>query len=330
MFSPGSQVPEWEYRTGGAILCSPAIGPDGNVHIHSSDGCFHLVDANGKSVVEPVRVGDPLGWASPLIDKENNTWICRSDGGIAKVSPDGQMARRPFLRTRRRFDNTGLIHGDTLYIGCEDHFLYAVSMNGDRGENTWADSPQCGRTGCAINSSLVMAGEQELLVVSQDDHLYSFALDGQERWSIPLPGKCLGSPVVGGDGTIYLGISENPRDQDGRGILVAIKPNSRRISWRYQVDAPIESTPVIGDDGVLYFGDNAGVVHAIDLDGRPIWKAQFNSPVRSAGTIIADRLLAFGLDDGCLVVLKCSSARIADQGWPKMFGTMSQSGLRAD
>ena len=326
MFLPGGETPEWEYRTGGLIPRSAAIGPDGNVRVHSSDRCLHVVDPEGRKVIEPAIVGDPLGWASPLVDQQNNTWIARAQGGLTKVPPDGKMDERPFVRTRRRFDCTGLICQGTLFIGCEDHYVYAFPLDGDRGSNMWADSPDCGRTHCAVTSPLALGSGSQLLVASQDNSLYGFTLEGKELWSIPLPGQLLGSPVVGKDGMIFAGISQNPRNQEGKGILLAIEPNSHRTLWQYQVDAPIESTPVIGDDGLLYFGDNAGVVHAIDVDGRPQWKAEFNAPVRSAGTIIGDGRLAFGLDDGCLVVLQCSSTRVCDEGWPKLLGSIGQSG----
>ena len=87
----------------------------------------------------------------------------------------------------------------------------------------------------------------------------------------------------------------------------------------------MESTPVIGDDGVIYFGDNEGVIHAVDLRGQAKWTAKVGSPVRSAGTILAPQRVAFGLDDETLVVLKCSSKGLAG-GWPKIGGTLGQCG----
>jgi len=327
MFAPGDCSPKWKYDTGGFIPRSPAIGPDGNVRVHSADGCLHVVDPNGQAVFPPVAVGEPLGWASPLVDQQNNTWICRHEGGLAKVDARGKTSQRPFFRTRRRFDCTGLICGDTLYIGCEDHFMYAVPLTGDRGKNAWAGQPELGRTGCAIHCPLAMTNTgTEILVGSQDDQLYSFGLDGRKRWAIPLPGHLLGSPVVHKDGTIYVGVSQNPRDSDARGILIAVNGATHQIRWQYHADAPIECTSVLGDDGILYFGDNSGTIHAVDLNGTVIWKAEFDAPVRSAGAIIDKELVAFALDNGTLVALTCSSQRISPRGWPKLLGTPTQGG----
>ena len=67
---------------------------------------------------------------------------------------------------------------------------------------------------------------------------------------LPLPGQVLASPVVGEEGTIYLGVSQTPRDREASGILLAIGRDSHQEKWRHEVDAPTESTPVLGDDGV--------------------------------------------------------------------------------
>lgn len=327
MFPRGSDTPGWRYETGGAILRSPAIGMDGNVRVHSGDGRLHVVTPDGRCAFEPVAVGEPLGWASPLVDSQNNTWICRHGGGLTKIDAFGQTGQRPFYRMRHRFDCTGLIHGGTLYVGCEEHYVYAIPLDGDTGRNVWSHSTELGRTGCAIHCPLASGAGGELLVISQDDRLYAFGLDGQSRWSIPLPGHGLSSPVVDEDGTIYLGISQNPRDEPARGVLLALRSATRQIKWQYAVDAPIESTPVIGDDGIVYFGDNNSVIHAIDPQGKPVWRAAFEAPIRSAGTIIDRGLVAFGTDNGSLLVLKCSSQALRPRGWPKLLGGPSQSGL---
>ncbi len=100
------------------------------------------------------------------------------------------------------------------------------------------------------------------------------------------------------------------------------------IRWEYRAAGAVESTPVIGDDDVIYFGDNAGVIHAVDFLGNGLWTAEVGLPVRGAGTILASGRVAFGLDDETLVVLKCSSTGLAPAGWPKLGRTLGQSGTK--
>lgn len=326
MFDARAQSPQWEYVTAASLPRSPALGSDGLVRVHSSDGYLHVVDAGGRPAHAPVEIGEPLGWASPLVDEHGNTWICASAGGLVKIQPDGQRDARPFFRTRRRFDCTGLIYGDVLYVGCEDHFVYAISLVKEHGENAWAVSPELGRTGCSINNALALKAGPELLAASHDDFLHAFSLDGRSLWATALGGQLLGAPVVDNDGTVFAGVSQNRRNQPTRGALIAVDKTSHQIKWQFVVDCGIESTPVIGDDGILYFGDNNGSIHAVDIHGKPVWTSQFAAPVRSPGTIIGPGLVAFGLDSGELVVLNCSSQRVRAGGWPKFQQTLEQSG----
>jgi outer membrane protein assembly factor BamB len=288
------------------------------------------VEPNGRPAVPPIALGKPLGWASPLIDADNNTWICRPDGGLAKIDAAGQPAQRPYFRSRHRFDCTGLIHGNILYIGCENHYLFAIPLDASSGRNAWVDSIALGRTGCPIHCPLAMTSQQEVLVASQDNSLYAFGLDGTLQWSLPLDGHVLGSPVVDADNRIYVAVNKNPLHHAAHGSLLAISGHSRSPVWRVETDVPIESTPVIGDDGTIYFGDNYGTIHAVDSNGQTVWTAAFDSPVRSGGALLADQQLAFTLDDGTLVVLRCSSHQLNSGPWPKLLGTPQQSGCTAN
>ncbi len=83
-----------------------------------------------------------------------------------------------------------------------------------------------------------------------------------------MPGQIFGSPVADRNGHIYLGLSQAPRGMDPRGVLVCIDGNSHKVRWEYRTAAPVESTPAIGDDDLIYFGDNAGVIHAVNFFGK--------------------------------------------------------------
>ena len=128
-------------------------------------------------------------------------------------------------------------------------------------------------------------------------------------------------------GHVHVGVSRSRRGRPGEGMLVSVDGNSHQVRWQYAAAGPVESTPVVGDDDVIYFGDNAGVIHAVDSGGKALWTAEVEAAVRSAGTIIGPERLAFGLDDDTLVVLKCSSKGLAAEGWPKIARTLAQSGM---
>jgi outer membrane protein assembly factor BamB len=317
----------WEYVTGSHVPGPIVIAPDGTIRLHCSDGFLHCLTSAGKQRWSPALVGQPLGWAAPAVDAAGNTWICAYDGGLIKVDAEGKLPAPRYFHARPRFDSTGIVHEGAFYVGSEDGYLFAIDLRGPRGRSLWDHTVEQGHTGWFVNTALALGADKTLVVAAGDEHLYGFTLNGRTLWRAKMPGAMPGSPVVDAQGHVYVGVSLAERGQSPRGLLVAVDGNSHKVRWEYPAAGPVESTPVIGDDGLLYFGDNAGTIHALDFRGQLQWTARVEAPVRSAGTILAPQRLAFGLDNETLVVLRCSSAGLAASGWPKIAGNLGQSGL---
>lgn len=316
----------WDYAIGCHVPGRITVADDGTIRAHAADGLLHCVDPHGKPVFAPVQVGRPLGWAAPLVDAEGNTWISHYTGGLIRVDPGGKLAGSVYFRSRCKLDCAGILVHRVLCIGSEDPYVLAIDLSGTCGVNRWAGRADLGLVGSCVNSALALAEDGTLLVAVRDQKLVGLSPEGVVAWVAPLPGQLLGSPVIDRHGHIYVGVSRAERGAPGRGMLVCVDGHSHRVRWQYDVEAPVESTPVIGSDDTLYFGDNAGTIYALSLQGTLQWSARVEAPVRSAGTIPAPHRLAFGLDDDTLVVLECSSQGLASQGWPKIGGTLGQSG----
>ncbi len=317
----------WEYVIGSHVPGPVVVAPDGSIRAHSADGFLHCVSPAGKQVWAPAHVGEALGWAAPACDQQGNTYISAYDGGLIRVSAEGKMGRKPYFRSRRKFDSAGVIHSGVLYIGAEDGYIFAIRLDPDRGENVWEHAVEQGFTGGYLNSSPAVTEEGVLVVAARDETLYGFSPSGAALWVTRMPGMMLASPVIDPYGHVYVGVSQAQRGQEPRGLLICVDGNSHKIRWQYTAAGPVESTPVIGDDDTIYFGDNSGTIHALDTRGNAKWTARVEAAVRSAGAIIAPQRLAFGLDDDTLVVLECSSAGLAQGGWPKIACTPAQTGI---
>lgn len=316
-FAPDTGAEQWRFATGGVILGPAVLGGDGRLRVHSDDGHLYVLDVRGAKAHSPVRIGPPLAWAAPLVDSDGNTWISRADGGLLRVDAHGRVESRPFLRGRRRFDCTGVIRDRVLYLGCEDHFVHAISLAGERGVELWEGGDR-GRTGCPINAPLALCGDL-LLAVSQDDQLYAFELDGTRRWQVAIPGPALGSPVVAPGSIVLVGLAVGA-DATHAGALLAIDADTQRTLWCRGVPGAVESSPVVGADDRCYVGDNHGVVRQFRVrDGEELWQESLEASVRSALTLLAPEVLGVGLEDGSLVGLRCESRSLAP-GWAKMLG----------
>lgn len=322
-FAPqsGSCEIAWKFAASDLIPGSPVIGTDGVVFAHSGDGLLHALDGEGNPIRVPTRIGPALGWATPLVDGTNAVWTSAATGGVIRIDSSGQTAPRPFFRSPSRFDCTGVLHRDVLYIGSEDQFLHAIDLHGERGRARWSQRDKVGLTGWYINSAIALADGPLVIAVSRDDCLYAFGLDGAVAWNVSLNGRAFGSPVVTPDGTIVVGLTTRSGDEgELSGQLVGIQSKTGHTTWRIEFDAPVESTPVVGDAGEIYVGDNSGKIHAVDWRGHRNWSESVDSAVRSAGTILPTGQVLFGLDDGSLVAVRCDSKQLA-AGWPKLLGT---------
>lgn len=316
----------WDYVVGSHVPGRIVVAPDGALRAHSADGLLHAVNTQGKQVFPPAQVGEPLGWAAPVVDSVGNTFISSYEGGLIHVDSNGKVGRRRYFRSRRKFDSAGILVGNVLYIGSEDPYVFAIDVSGDRGVAVWNTAAEQGLVGGFVNSSPALTADGLIVIAVRDEALVALSPSGTIAWRAAVPGQLLGSPVIDRHGHVYVGVSQAQRGQDPRGMLVCIDGNSHRIRWQFDTPAPVESTPVIGDDDLLYFGDNSGTIHALDLHGKPHWTAQVESPIRSPGTLIAPNRLAFGLDDDTLIVLECSSKSLAADGWPKIGHTLGQWG----
>lgn len=318
----------WEYVTGSHAPGPPVIGPEGDIRLHAADGYLHTIGSDGRQTYSPTFVGEPLGYAAPVVDEQSNTWISGFEGGLIGVDSEGKIRTpNPYFRSRQKLDAGGVVRDGVLYIGSEDGYVFAIDLEGKKGKNQWNHVGGDGSTGWYIHSSMAVAENGTLVVASRDQYIYGFDRDGRGLWRAEMPGQLLASPVIDAAGQIYVGISIAKRGEEPKGRLVCLDGNSHKVRWQYEAAGAVESTPVVGDDDLIYFGDNAGTIHAVDTDGQPSWTAKVEAPVRSAATIVAAERVAFGLDNETLVVLECTAKGLCHGGWPKLGGNLAQNGL---
>jgi outer membrane protein assembly factor BamB len=125
------------------------------------------------------------------------------------------------------------------------------------------------------------------------------------RWvtSAGMTDRIEASPVIGLDGTIYIGADD--------GKLYAINGTTGVIFWAVKVQSEgVDSSAAIGVDGVVYVGAGESVVALEAATGAEKWRFATAGDVESSPTIGPDGTLYVGADDARLYALDSRSGAL--------------------
>ena len=141
-------------------------------------------------------------------------------------------------------------------------------------------------TGGGIRSPPVVGADGTIYVGSKDDKLHAIYPNGTLKWSYLTGGDVYSAPAIDADGTIYVGSKDDK--------LHAIYPNGT-LKWSYLTGSDIwYSSPAIDADGTIYVGSKDKKLYAIYPNGTLKWsyltgdRVCYSSPAIDAdGTIYA-------------------------------------------
>ena len=95
--------------------------------------------------------------------------------------------------------------------------------------------------------------------------------DGSAAWSFATGNGIFSSPVIGGDGTIYIGSADR--------TFYALSDADGRVLWKRLTGEIIDSSALLDDRGLLYFGSGDGNLYAqAASDGAPLWTFAADPP----------------------------------------------------
>ena len=265
----------WEYVTGNHVPGPVVVAADGRPAPTAPTACCTACQRGGKQAFAPAMVGEPLGWAAPLVDRAGNTWISAYDGGLIQVDRGRPAAWAAILPLAAELDCAGvLIHRDVLYVGSEDGYVLAIELTGSQGRNRWDHAAGHGCTGWFVNSAPALTADGMLVVAAGDEQLYGFA-----------PGRhaCLEDPDarpdagLAGDrsaGALYVGVCQAQRGRSRRARWsrrrqFAQDPLGVRGRRRRSNPRPSSATTTCSTSATT-----PGVIHAVDFQGRAQWTAR--------------------------------------------------------
>jgi outer membrane protein assembly factor BamB len=181
-----------------------------------------------------------------------------------------------------------------VFIGSDDHNLYAIHLGGGRSSWTYqADGAL--RTRPLLHESM-------LLFACQMGIVYALSLSREVKWRFRARRGFLSSPVAN-KGLVFIGSLD--------WNFYALDIRSGWAAWRYRTGGPIVSTPVVWE-GLVFFGSADGYIYALDADaGRLVWRYQVQGQVTASPTVHGGSVY-IGSVEG---MLYCLDARTGDLRW---------------
>ncbi|MCE5270023.1 PQQ-binding-like beta-propeller repeat protein, partial [bacterium] len=236
----------WSFKTGGAVLSSPAVDYVGTILFGSNDGNLYALNPNGTLKWKYTTGGAVV--SSPAAGANGEVYVGSCDGYIYAIGPTGSLLWR-FQTGGEVLASPALATDGTVYCGSSDGKMYALDNGGNL---RWAY-----QTGAAIWSSAAIDLNGRLYFGSNDSKIYALQSDGSLAWSYTTGGPVISSPTIDLiHGAAYVGSSDS--------LIYAFGVNGGSPRWTFNVKGPVWSSAVMTTTGDI--DCNSSNIIAIDAD----------------------------------------------------------------
>jgi outer membrane protein assembly factor BamB len=208
-------TPSWDVKLGGApINTSAALSHDGTVVYTVTGGrrLHALSTANGADVfppyiAQPAATGSRAFNFSPVVGTAGTIYVA-ARGVVVAVNPNGTLkwSFDPGLQFGSPValaadgDLSGL--EDAVYVTGYTRTATLYALNPTNGTVLW-EKPLLGRAKARNVPPIVDASGNIFAAVGQ--FLYAFDSAGNSLWNLPFRFQFLSSPIIGGEGVLYVG-----------------------------------------------------------------------------------------------------------------------------
>jgi hypothetical protein len=127
-----------------------------------------------------------------------------------------------------------------------------------------------------------------------DPHVAALDAAGRKIWSrrIPPTEGLPSAPVVGGDGSILVGL--------GSGQILALDPGDGSERWRFDAGASVAGPPSVAASGRIHVGTAAGDLVTLDSGGAEVWRRNVGAGIRLSLLVTSDGAVVAACGDGAL------------------------------
>ena len=168
----------------------------------------------------------------------------------------------------------------TIYVGCVNGYLYAISPEGQIKWGHYTTNQPGG-----IGGAPAVDVQGTIYVGAYDGGIYAINPDGSRKWRYGT-GYVLTTPgTIGPDGTIYFGA------HDGR--LYALNANGT-AKWICNSGIVFVAGPAIADDGTIYVATAYNGLRAVNPNGSIRWTVPISGQILSSPTVADDGTVYVG------------------------------------
>jgi len=223
---------------------------------------YAAIDTSGNW--SPLYLQNYLIGNGGLFDSANPTYQINNNhtGQSPYTGPQNNTIKWNVTGITNFNQDTSVVIGSdgTIYCVSTDGYLYAIDPNGIL---KWI---------CYGCTSTPTIGKDGTIYAVINGYLQALKIDGTSKWKYALTGAT--SPMVGADGTIYVGSYDNGGVLGS--ALYAFNPDGT-LKWNRTIpDATfLGGCMAIASDGTIYF-PNHNFLYAINLDGTIKWTYSFN------------------------------------------------------
>ena len=100
--------------------------------------------------------------------------------------------------------------------------------------------------------------------------------NGAEPWMVQTGKGIFSTPVIDGDGNVYIGSADR--------FFYAIDP-AGEVMWRFETGEIIDSSALLDDQDRIYFGSGDGTLYALDKGGNEVWTFDADDPATNNALI---------------------------------------------
>ena len=236
---------KWEYETGDLTNFQPVLDSNGMVYVTADETKLHAIHPDGS--LKWVFKKTFEFWSVPIISNIGQIYIGAGDENLYALNYKGE-----------ELWSVNIGHGASQYSPVVDAnglvFLHAYSYQENRakllavnpgGSIKWQFTPETGDifTSPALNHNM-------LYTVASHFRLMAIDIFGKLQWETKIEGSPFEPPIIGRDGTIYVGTADEIKDQSVSWIY-AISPNGTK-KWVYKNWYGELAHMAIGGEGILY------------------------------------------------------------------------------